>query len=75
MSGSSQTVNCPNCGECCNEYTDYKPFIYVIHSCISCGLMINPKIEYMNINDLNSFRIDNEMEPLDKLPEQKQDLW
>ena len=70
MSGCSSQATCPNCGKEANVYQDYKPFDYVDYTCLHCGLRIYPKVEYMELEELNSYRQDYEMEPLTELPEQ-----
>lgn len=68
MSGVSDSCPCPNCGEDARIYTDWKPFDYSSISCIHCGLEINPKIEYLDLIDLNNERKEWDMPELEKLP-------
>lgn len=68
MSGFSTESECPNCGENCDMYTDYKPFDYVSLQCYHCGLLITPQITYMTLKNLNSYRKDNNLSQLRKKP-------
>lgn len=71
MSGCSGSEICPNCGNEAEVYTDWKPFSYSSYTCMHCGLMIYPKMEYMTLDDLNELREENELDPLSELPEQE----
>lgn len=71
MSGFSGSTTCPNCGKECDEYTDSKPFSMTTMQCNYCGLLINPVITYMDLEELNDARRDSEMRPLKKLPKQE----
>lgn len=75
MSGFSDGGPCPNCGKGADIYIDWKPFSYTSITCSYCGLMINPQIEYMTLEELNEHRENNEMRKLKKLPKQDKDLW
>jgi len=70
MSGHSSGITCPNCGADAYLYTDWKPFDYTSITCNDCGLMINPKVEYMSLEELNEARENEDLEPLEKLPKQ-----
>lgn len=70
MSGFSGNCTCPNCNSECDQYTDWKPYDYISIQCVECGLMINPQIVYMDLQDLNMERQERGLESLDKLPEQ-----
>ena len=74
MSGFSDGVQCPNCNEDAEKYTDWKPFDYIRISCLNCGLVIFPKAEYLSLKQLNKERKDNNLEPLKKKPIQNKDL-
>lgn len=75
MSGCSGGTNCPNCGKEADEYTDWKPFNYTTITCYECGLQIYPTHNYMTLEEVNELREENDMEPLEKLPEQSNNLW
>jgi len=75
MSGFSDSCKCPNCGADSDLYTDWKPFNYTSITCYECGLQIYPTHSYMELEDLNERREENEMEPLVKLPEQSNSIW
>jgi len=75
MSGFSDGVDCPNCGQEADRYTDWKPFDYTSIICSNCGLMIDPQISYMTLKDLNEYRRDNEQTLLRKKPKQDKNLW
>ena len=75
MSGYSDGTICPNCGKEAQLYTDWKPFDYSSITCLYCGLSIYPKIEYMDLETLNSEREDAEMNPLKRLPKQNRNIW
>ena len=74
MSGYSDQSNCPNCGEIMNSYGDDKPFDHVSHECYHCGLTVYPKLEYLNLDELNEFRGNYDLEPLSELPEQDKNI-
>ena len=74
MSGCSSSTTCPNCDNEADLYTDSKPYEYSIIQCNSCGLVISPKVEYMDLDELNANRQDSNMDKLDKLPEQKENI-
>ena len=75
MSGCSGETKCPNCGANADEYMDWKPFNYTTITCYECGLQIYPTHSYMNLDELNELREENDMELLDELPEQSNNLW
>ncbi len=75
MSGFSDKTTCPNCGADADLYVDYKPFEHSSIQCDECGLIISPEISYMDLEELNERRASGDLEPLDKLPEQKEDIW
>lgn len=76
MSGHSDSAPCPNCGESCDQYMDWKPFNYTTMTCWNCGLMIYPTLKYMDLEELNEYReMQCNMEPLDTLPKQEEDIW
>lgn len=70
MSGFSNTEKCPNCDNDCDVYTDWKPYTYSSIQCCHCGLLIYPTMRYMDLKELNEYRSELDLEPLDKLPEQ-----
>ena len=76
MSGYSGSTFCPNCGdEDAELYTDRKPFDYIYIQCLECGLVISPKLEYMDLDELNQSRLDAEKSLVNKLPNQSEDIW
>lgn len=75
MSGASYDTVCPNCGKQCNAYTNRKPMDYVELSCPYCGLATDISIRYMDLEELNEFRMDiYKMKPLKELPKQEFDF-
>jgi transcription initiation factor TFIIIB Brf1 subunit/transcription initiation factor TFIIB len=74
MSGFSDSTVCPNCGGSADLYTDHKPFDYSSITCYDCGLAISPQVSYMTLDELNDYRIDQDMEELKELPEQGE-VW
>ena len=76
MSGNGTTTYCPNCGEQAYLYTDHKPFDYATVECLNCGFHTQIQAGYMSLQDLNDMREQEDMKPLDKLPEQNPDfIW
>lgn len=75
MSGFSESSTCPNCGKSADSYTDWKPFNYSILTCMYCGLRIYPTNDYMNLEELNEYRAENDMRPLKRLPKQSDNIW
>ncbi len=75
MSGFSEGTSCPNCGASADSYTDWKPFNYTSITCYECGLQIYPTHSYMTLEELNSIRVDNDLDPLEFLPEQSDNIW
>jgi DNA-directed RNA polymerase subunit RPC12/RpoP len=74
MSGFSDGTRCPNCGGGADLYTDSKPFSYTAITCYHCGLKIYPTIDYMTLHELNEYRADIDLEPLERLPDQDKSL-
>ena len=66
---------CLNCGEVCSSYTNHKPIDHSIHSCPHCGMVIQPELSYMGLEELNELRKDIELEPLEKLPKQDKTVF
>lgn len=75
MSGHSYGITCPNCDGTADCYSDHKPFDLIIIQCDECGLVIHPTVTYIGLEELNSSRVDQELEPLTKLPEQRTDVY
>ena len=75
MSGHSDGCECPNCGANSDRYTDWKPFDYTSITCYDCGLQIYPELTYMTLEELNETREEQEMEKINKLPEQSNNIW
>lgn len=71
----SFSAPCPNCGKDADIYNDWKPFDYSSITCIHCGLQIYPTNSYMTLEELNEYRGELDLEPLDKLPEQSDNIW
>jgi len=81
MSGHSEQMRCPNCGEDANSYVEWKhkPFAGTWLWCPHCGLTVEPKHQYMELDELNEYRReqdggegeDNPYPPLAVLPEQE----
>ena len=74
MSGCSSDTTCPNCDNEADLYTDYKPYEHSIIQCSSCGLVISPKVEYMDLDELNLHREGLDLDKLTKLPPQNKDI-
>jgi hypothetical protein len=75
MSGFSEDSACPNCGEECDVYTDWKPISYSSYQCSHCGLMIGPQVSYMNLKELNEYRQGWGLPKLRKKPKQDKNIW
>lgn len=77
MSGFSSSVDCPNCGNSADFHDYTKPFDYSTISCLHCGLIIEPKIRYLTLKELNQLRLDAEMDKIERAtrPPQNHDLW
>ena len=75
MSGISDSTTCPNCKSEADLYSDWKPFDYSIIQCYECGLNISPELSYMDLEEVNYMRTDNDLEPLKKLPKQNESVW
>jgi len=74
MSGHDDSCICPNCGGIAHQYTDRKPFNYTSIDCLHCGLYIYPVVEYYSLEILNERRDDDDLKPLDRLPNQNRHL-
>jgi len=68
MSGFTEDT-CPNCGELADIYTEN---CCTTVTCFNCGLTVAPKISYLTLEQLNKYRVDADLEPLETLPEQNQ---
>lgn len=68
MSGFSDGVTCPNCGEEASRYSDYKPFDLVSLDCAYCGFYTSTTVEQLSLEELNDLRSDMDLKPLKKLP-------
>lgn len=75
MSGFSCSCVCPNCGKSANENTDTKPFAYTSIQCLECGLLIQPTLDYLSLEELNECRSNSELGPLQVLPNQDKSIW
>jgi len=71
MSGFSSDTRCPNCNEPADIYTEWEPYDYIEIWCPYCGFHSYPKIEYMTLEELNTYRMDNNLPRLKKLPKQE----
>ena len=75
MSGCSGDIDCPNCcSDTCKLYSESKPYEYSIIQCGNCGLTIEPKVEYLDLDELNYIREDLDLDKLTKLPPQNKDI-
>jgi len=70
MSGCSFIANCPNCGQDCDASVESRPFDHTDYWCYNCGFTATSEVRYMDLEELNEYREDAELEPLKKLPEQ-----
>jgi hypothetical protein len=52
-------------------YMGWKPFDFVSGECLYCGFEYHTVEGYLDLEELNERRKDAELEPLDRLPEQK----
>ena len=68
MSGMSDSVSCPNCGEDCDRYSDYKPFDVVDLTCYNCGFFTATEPKQLTLREVNDERENRELEPLKELP-------
>jgi len=74
MSGHSYQESCPNCGGYLDAYVDNKPFEQNSGECLTCGFTYWTKASFSDLEELNEWRIENELKPLKKLPKQDRTL-
>jgi len=72
MSSHSYYDTCPNCHKFLEVCHDTRPLDTISHTCVHCGLISFTKFEYMDLEELNGWREDFELELLKELPEQKE---
>jgi hypothetical protein len=72
MSSHSYDDTCPNCHKFLEVCHDTRPLDTISHTCVHCGLISFTKFEYMDLEELNGWREDFELELLKELPEQKE---
>jgi hypothetical protein len=70
MSGYSDMCNCPNCGALASRSEETVSYSSISIQCLHCGLMISPSVEYMDLEALNEARQEDNLPPLQVLPEQ-----
>lgn len=68
MSGFSDETVCPNCGQPCSRYSDYKPFDMVWLDCANCGFYTDTRIKQLSLEELNDVRVSQDLEKLEELP-------
>ena len=74
MSGHSYDSRCLNCENSLNSHAEDKPIDTVHHQCLHCGYIVFMQENYLDLEELNEYRINLGFEPLKKLPKQKLNL-
>ena len=65
MSGSTSESKCPNCGDNnAHMVDDTKPIPYTMIQCLECGCFIQPAIFWLELEELNEFRMDAGLPPM-----------
>jgi Zn ribbon nucleic-acid-binding protein len=72
MSGSSGSAPCPKCGAEMQTYVDWKLFDCVSGECLECGFSCYTADEQMSLDEVNERRACYDLEPLEKLRDQRQ---
>lgn len=67
----SWSEDCPNCGKSADYSVESRPFEMHFITCYHCGLIVSPKIQYMDLEELNYHRKDVGKKSLKKLPKQR----
>lgn len=75
MSGFSDESECPNCGQPCSRYSDYKPFDVVSLDCNNCGFYTDTQVKQLTLKELNEARESQDLEPLTELPKWELDEY
>lgn len=74
MSSHSNQTTCPNCHKQADANIETRPFDMYTMSCSHCGFTVSPFVQFMNLEELNEYRADRDLEPLTELPPQDEDL-
>lgn len=71
MSGTSYGTTCFKCGNEMDCYSDWKPYDMSSGQCLHCGFQYWTEEGQMTLEEVNQIRIDADLEPLEKLADQK----
>ena len=74
MSGCSYQEWCPNCEGEGTGYSETRPAYLTWFTCFDCGLEIYPTTRYMDLDEINSYREDQDLEPLSTMPHQGKEV-
>lgn len=74
MSGITYSDPCPNCNAKANHHYNWKPYSNTTIDCPECGLVIQPSIQYRDLEELNEQRVVLGLPELKSLPEQNKEL-
>lgn len=69
MSSHSYSASCPNCENEMDMCMDTRPYELISGWCLYCGFQVEPHESYMTLDEVNAIRGDQELPPLDKLPD------
>lgn len=72
MASHSWADICPNCNKQADYCIETKPFESHSIWCCHCGFTLIPKVEYMNLEELNECRENYQLKPLKKIPKQRE---
>jgi len=70
MSGVSDSIICPKCGENMDTYSDWKPTPYESGQCLECGYTYYTKDDQLTLKEVNEYREEGGQEPIKKLKKQ-----
>lgn len=75
MSGNAYHGICPACGSTTARcYTDHKPFDYTDVTCLECGFETITNTHFMDLDELNEARENDNLPILSELPQQNKDF-
>jgi len=69
MSSVSTVTDCPNCGSEAHLYEENRPYPLSETTCYECGFYTHTICSQMSLEELNEYRVDNDMPKLKELPE------
>lgn len=70
MSGCGYTSTCMKCGAEMDCYADWKPYDISSAECLSCGFEYHTQEGQLTLEEVNSRRADQGLEPLKQLAKQ-----